>query len=86
MKSISLSVYPEDYEEFRRVAEQEGRSIAQLIREAMAHYRKSVLASRTVLRDVPVLVGPRPVGSLPSRDELYDEVFDRRSRAADRER
>lgn len=31
----------------------------------------------TALVDLPVLVGHRPIGDLPSRDDLYDEVFER---------
>lgn len=77
MKTISVSVVEGDYEAFRRAARTQGRPIAQLIREAMALYRSERIERRSPLTEVPVLVGHRPRGPLPSRDELYDEVFDR---------
>lgn len=75
MKAISVAVSEDDYEEFRRVAEQEGRSIAQLIREAMAMYREFRLKQKPRLLDLPQLVGHKPVGALPTRSELYDEIY-----------
>lgn len=75
MKAISVSVSEDDYEEFRRVAEQEGRPIAQLIREAMAMYRELRLQQKPRLAELPRLIGHKPVGALPSRSELYDEIY-----------
>lgn len=75
MKTISVSVSEGDYEAFRQAAKESDRSIAQLIREAMARFRASELEARTALRDVPVLPGHRPLGPLPDRSELYDEIF-----------
>lgn len=77
MKTISLSVSELDYEAFRRAARNLGRPIAQLIREAMARYRAEELEPRPPLRDLPVLAGPRLRTALPSRAELYDEIFSR---------
>lgn len=74
MKAISLAVSESDYEAFRRAAERDGRSIAHLIREAMAVYRVERLQERTRLKDFPVLVGHRPVAKLPTRDEVWDEI------------
>ena len=74
MKPISLTVDAREYEEFRRLAASRRRSVAQLIREAMAEYL-SRLEQRTPLRDLPVLAGHRPTGALPARADLYDEVF-----------
>lgn len=74
MKTISVAVSELDYEAFRRAADRQGRPIAQLIREAMAVYRAERLHERTPLKDFPVLVGHRPAGPLPTRDELWDEV------------
>ncbi|HET6613133.1 MAG TPA: ribbon-helix-helix protein, CopG family [Kofleriaceae bacterium] len=76
MKTISVAVSEEDYEAFRRVARATQRPIAQLIREAMAHYRGQ-LGAQTSMVDVPVLVGHRPKGDLPARGDLYDEIFKR---------
>lgn len=79
MKTISVAVSEADYEAFREAARQRDRSIAQLIRDAMARYRETELEPRTPLRSVPVLPGHRLVGKLPSRSELYDEVFELRA-------
>jgi hypothetical protein len=75
MKTISLAVSESDYEAFRRAAQEENRPVAQLIREAMAFYRKERLEAKTPLTDLPLLVGHRLIQELPARDELYDEVF-----------
>ena len=75
MKTISVGVLDADYESFRQASKTQGRSIAQLIREAMALYRREHIERRTPLRDVPTLAGHRLVADLPARDELYDEIF-----------
>jgi len=82
MKTISVAVSESDYSAFREAARQRDRSIAQLIREAMARYRETELEPRIPLRSVPVLSGHRPVGRLPSRSELYDEIFAPRAGAS----
>ncbi len=76
MKPISLSVSEEDYEAFRQASEREGRSIAALIRESMSYYRTNVIEERTPLETLPILGGHEPLGPLPSREELYDELYD----------
>jgi hypothetical protein len=76
MKTISVSVSKADYEVFRRASKRLQRSIAQLIREAMSLYREERLEQKDRLLELPVVVGHRPLGSLPSRAELYDEMFD----------
>lgn len=75
MTTISLAVSSEDYEAFREASARLDRPIAALIREAMAQYRRETLERRTPLRDFPVLVGLRPRGPLPTRYEIYDEIF-----------
>ena len=77
MKTISLTVVESDYEIFREAAKTRGRSIAQLIREAMELYRAERLEAKPRLEDLPVVVGPRAAGSLPVRSEIYDEIFSR---------
>jgi hypothetical protein len=74
MKTISLAVLESDYEAFRKVAEAEGRSVALMIREAMAAYRVQVLEQQKPLRSLPVLTGHRQTAPLPTRDEIYAEV------------
>lgn len=75
MKTISVSVSTEDYEAFRRSARRSKRPIVQLIREAMAFYRKERLEEKRRLLDLAALVGHRPLSNLPGRAELYDEIF-----------
>ncbi len=75
MKTISVSVSTEDYEAFRRSARRGKRPIAQLIREAMALYRKERLEDKSRLLEIPTLVGHRPLSNLPRRADLYDEIF-----------
>ena len=76
MKTISVSVSADDYRAFQRAAREQGRPVAQLIREAMAVYRAERLEERGALSDLPVLPGHRPVGELPDRSEVWREVFD----------
>jgi hypothetical protein len=75
MKTISVAVSPEDYEVFRRVARARQCSIAQLIREAMVFYRVEQLQKATPLTELPTLPGHRPLGRLPSRADIYTEIF-----------
>jgi hypothetical protein len=77
MKMISVSVSKSDYEAFRKAAEEADRSIAQLIREAMALYRSECIETRTPLRELPIIAGHHPIGKIPGRDELYEEIFNR---------
>jgi hypothetical protein len=79
MRTISVSVSKDDYAAFRRGSKRLRRSIAQLIREAMALYREQRLEEKSRLSSLPVLVGHRPLASLPSRADLYDEIFARES-------
>ena len=77
MKTISLSVSEDDYEVYREAAKMLGRPIAQLIREAMVRYRVEELEAKPPRTELPVLAGHRPLGELPSRAELVDELFER---------
>ena len=75
MKTISVAVAEEDYEAFRRVANDQNVPIAQLIRNALSLYRQQALGKTARLTDLPVLVGHASLGPLPEREELYDEIF-----------
>jgi FAD/FMN-containing dehydrogenase len=75
MKTISVAVSSTDYETYRQEAKRTHRSIAQLIREAMAFYRSEHLERRTRLADLPVLAGHKPKTDLPSRHEIHEEIF-----------
>ncbi len=75
MRTISVAVSESDYEIFRRAARTRNRSAAQLIREAMAYFRAEKLEERPRLTDLPVLAGHRPLVDLPTRAEVYEEMF-----------
>ena len=75
MKTISVSVSSQDYEAFRRSARRSKRSIAHLIREAMAFYRQEKLEQTSRLTELPALAGHRAVSGLPGKAELYEEIF-----------
>ncbi len=77
MKTITLAVTNSEYEAYRQLAVREGRPMDQVIREAMAAYRAQHLEQRPPLLDLPVLVGHRLVGALPSRVEIWYEIADR---------
>jgi hypothetical protein len=77
MKTISLAVSEDIYEAFRHIARAEGRSIAQTIRDAMSVYLAEHRPPRSRLEEIRVLPGMRPIGPLPSREEIWDEIFDR---------
>ena len=78
MKSISVTVVKSDYAAFRRAAKKQKKSIAALIRDAMAHYRREKLDERPQLTELLPLVGARlrREARLPSRAEIYDDIFD----------
>ena len=76
MKPISVSIYQPDYEAFKEAAKEQGRPVAHLIREAMALYRAERLDQKEPLKELPVLPGHRAVGQLPSRADVWDEVFE----------
>ncbi len=76
MKTISVSVLEEEYEAYRQDSKYRNRPIAQLIREAMAYYRKERLSQRDRLVELPLLVGHALSRDLPSREEIYEEIFE----------
>lgn len=76
MKPISVIVSEDDYEVFRKAAREQSRSIADLIREAMTYYRAEQLETRTRLDQIPVLAGHRLKTKLPSRAQIYEQVFE----------
>jgi hypothetical protein len=55
------------------------RRLLNLISEAMAYYREKRLEAKTPLTDLPLLSGQRLVQELPTRDELYNEIFSQTS-------
>lgn len=45
----------------------------------MSFYRQEKLEERPRLTELPVLVGHRTLGDLPTRSELYEEAFEEAS-------
>ncbi len=80
MKTISVSVSGNEYASFQQAAKSQNRSVASLIRDAMAFYRAERLDKRAPLKNIPVLTGHRPLGELPKRAEIYEEISDRGDR------
>ncbi len=83
MKSISVSVHEEDYEVFRAHAKREGRSIAELVREAMRQYRQQ-LGNLNRLEHIAVLDGPVLKGPLPEKSDIYDDRVERPAASSSR--
>lgn len=75
MRTIQLTVPESDYQALQRAADAADRPVEQLILEALEFFRRERIEARTPLRDLPILPGHRLVADLPSRGELYEEVF-----------
>jgi len=75
MRTLRLVVTDSEYEAFQQAAEAAHRPMGQLLREAMTGVRRERIEKKAPLRDLPVLPGHRPLGDLPSRADLYDEIF-----------
>jgi hypothetical protein len=74
MRTLRLTVTDSEYEAVQRAAEVAHRSIEQLLREAIAAFHRESQA-KAPLRKLPSLSGHRPLGELPSRADLYEEMF-----------
>ena len=74
MRTLHLTITDSEYEAFRRAAEVAHRPMEQLLREAIAALQPGTRA-KNPLRALPVLPGHRPLGELPSRADLYEEMF-----------
>lgn len=74
MRTLRLTVTDSEYEAFRRPAEVAHRPMEQLLREAIAAFQRES-EKKVPLRDLPVLPGHRPLRELPSRADLYEEIF-----------
>lgn len=76
MKTISLHVSEDAYERFRWLAEHEGRSIAELIREAMGEYLKQARGEGPSILDLPAH-DSGPLLEPWTRTDLYDQMLER---------
>ena len=76
MKTISLHVSEQAYEELKSLAARQERPVAAVIREAMdAYLEREQRAGRSVLDLEPFHCGPLRSGW--SRDEVLDEMIAR---------
>lgn len=77
MKTLTVPLPDSDYEALERAARARERSLTQLAQDVLRAYqdRAGALETRSRLIDLPVLDGPRPVGELPSRAEVYEEIW-----------
>ncbi len=64
-----------EYEALQKAADARDRSVEQLIQDTLASFRRETAETRKPLRDLPVFPGHRAVADLPSRTELYEEMF-----------
>ncbi len=77
MRTLRVVVSDSEYQTLQEVAEARDRSVEQLIRETMASINGGMIETGKTLRDLPLLLGHRAVTDLPSRADLYEEVFSR---------
>ncbi len=76
MKTIHVTVSSEEYETLQQAAQVRNCSIDELVRQAVAMLQSSLTsAPQPRLTELPILPGHRPLAPLPSRSELYDELF-----------
>ena len=78
MKTIEIPVSDAEYEAIRAVAEREERPLSDWAHEALISLLESpgITVSGSAF-DLPTFSEPRQVAPLPSREELYDEIFRR---------
>ena len=76
MRPISVHVTEDDYQRFKLLAALRKRPVAELIREAMAHYLKQERRSGRSVLDIPAHDSGRMLRSW-TRSELYDEMLER---------
>ena len=76
MRTLQVTVSDSEYDALRKVADAQDRSVEEVIQDTLASFqRETAVATRTPLRDLPLFPGHRPVADLPSRAEIYEEIF-----------
>lgn len=75
MRALRVTVSDSEYDALEKVAAAQQRPLEQLIREALMVVRSGFGEARKPLRDLPLLPGHRPLKELPSRGDLYEEMF-----------
>lgn len=75
MRALRVTVSDSEYDALEKVAAAQSRTLEELIRDALMAVRSGFAEARIPLRDLPLLPGHRPLAELPSRDDLYEEMF-----------
>jgi hypothetical protein len=76
MRTLRVTVSDSEYDAIQKVADARNRSVEQLLQETLASFQRETSAMRTPsLRDLPLYPGHRLVSDLPSRADLYEEIF-----------
>lgn len=75
MRAISLHVEDEVYRSLKNLAEQRGRPVSELIREAMAEYLEGRVGRGPSLFDIPAHPSGAALKSW-TREEFFDEMLD----------
>ena len=75
MRTLRVTVSDSEYDALQRVADERKRSVEQLVQETLASFQRETGEMRKPLRDLPLFPGRRQVADLPSRADLYEEIF-----------
>ena len=75
MRALRVTVSDSEYDALEKVAAAQSRTLEELIRDALMAVRSGFAEAQKPLRDLPLLPGHRPLTELPSRDDLYEEMF-----------
>jgi len=75
MRALRVVVSDSEYEALQKAADVRKRSVKQLIQETLASFQRGMTDTGKPLRDLPLLPGHRAVADLPSRADLYEEMF-----------
>jgi len=75
MRALRVTVSDSEYDALEKAAAARRRTIEELVREALATVQSGPVVTRKPLRDLPLLPGHRPLGELPTRTDLYEEMY-----------
>ena len=75
MRALRVIVSDSEYEALQKAAEVRNRSVEQLVQETLASFQRAMTETGKPLRDLPLLPGHRAVIDLPSRADLYEEMY-----------
>lgn len=77
IKTVSVAISESEYEAYRQAASERDQPVDELLQEAVTHYRVERLEGRERLEDLPVFGGHQLIGEIPTRVEIYDEMFNK---------